>query len=60
MECNEGRWYEYINENEFAVEQCSCWKESWYSLIKGYIRIRIKILKKKLIWRNTNVNEYPF
>tara|TARA_Y100000310_G_scaffold140137_1_gene139518 strand:- start:48 stop:263 length:216 start_codon:yes stop_codon:yes gene_type:complete len=60
MECDEGKWYEYINEDEFTIEQCSCWKESWYSLIKGYIRIRIKILKKKLIWRNENVNENTF
>ena len=58
--CDEGKWYEYISENEFDIEPCSCWKESWWSLIKGYIGIRITILKKKLIWRNKHVYEDPF
>tara|TARA_Y100000296_G_C5070726_1_gene204748 strand:+ start:506 stop:727 length:222 start_codon:yes stop_codon:yes gene_type:complete len=60
--CNKGIWYEWTGPgpNDGTAEQCSCWKESWYSLIKGYIRVRIKILKKKLMWRNENVNEDTF
>jgi len=60
--CNNGTWYEWDGPgpSDGHAEQCSCWKESWYSLFKGYIMVRIKILKKKLIWRDTNVNEHTF
>ena len=60
--CDRGIWYEWEGPgpNDGNAERCSCWKESWYSLFKGYILVRFKILKKKLIWRNKNVNEYPF
>ena len=60
--CDKGIWYEWDGpcQNDGHTEQCTCWKESWYSLVKGYIMVRIKILKKKLIWRNKNVNEHIF
>ena len=60
--CNDGIWYEWDGPcpSDGHAEQCTCWKESWYSLFKGYIMVRIKILKKKLIWRNKNVNEHTF
>lgn len=60
--CDRGIWYEWEGPgpNDGRAEPCSCWQESWYSLIKNYISIRYKILKSKLIWRNTNVNEDTF
>jgi len=54
MECDEGVWYEYEGGDEFITEQCSCYKESWYSLFKGYIRIHFVIIKNKLRRRYEN------
>ena len=39
--CHDGIWYEWDGPgpSDGHAEQCSCWKESWYSLAKGYIMV---------------------
>lgn len=48
--CDRGIWYEWEGPGptDGRSEPCSCWQESLYSLAKGYISIRLRLLKRKI------------